>query len=267
MGRPGIRPVWTLFRWGYGLMRLCRPSGVVLPVFLLGLLVTPLAGQAVMRGIVRNDSTGAPIPGVEVLLNGTPHTTTTNAQGRYVLAGMPAGTFQAFFRLIGHLPVRSDVRLTAGDATRANAMLIRSDVVLDPIIVTGAPSTRGVGMGREGFDERRRLGFGRYLDSEELRRLEGTLHLNDVLRRYTGIGVARIKLPGQGLDWVALHPTRRDMEGRLNCLMQVYYNNAPVGRGGVIGTSDVKSEDLRAYSLTGVKRVEVYRSAAEVPVE
>ncbi len=240
-----------------------RPFALLVQLILLGGAAPTLAAQAVMVGIVRDDSTGAPIPGVEVLLNGTPHLTTTNSQGRYVLSGVPAGTYQAFFRLLGHLPVRVDVRLTAGDTTRANTTMIRSDVVLAPIVVTGAPSTRGVGLGREAFDERKRLGFGRFLDSTELRRLEGTLNLDDVLRRYTGIEVAA----ANKFMRVALHPTRRDAAGRLNCLMQLYYNGAPVGRGGVIGTSDVKAEDLRAYAVSGIERVEVYRSAAEVPVE
>jgi hypothetical protein len=240
-----------------------RSCAILVQVLLLGAAAPTVAAQAVMVGIVRDDSTGAPIPGVEVLLNGTQHVTTTNSQGRYALAGIPAGAYQTFFRLVGHLPVRLDVRLTDGDTTRASTTMIRSDVVLAPIVVTGAPSTRGVGLGRDAFDERKRLGFGRFLDSTELRRLEGTLNLDDVLRRYTGIEVAA----ANKFMRVALHPSRRDVEGRLNCLMQLYYNGAPVGRGGVIGTSDVKAEDLRGYSVAGIERVEVYRSAAEVPLE
>jgi hypothetical protein len=246
-----------------------RPSAILIQVLLLAVAAPALAAQAVMVGVVRNDSTGAPIPGVEVLLNGTPHTTTTNAQGRYILAGLPAGTYQAFFRLIGHLPVRVDVRLTAGDTTRANTTLIQSEVVLDPIVVTGAPSLRGVGMGREALEERRRLGFGRFIDAEALRRYDTHLHLDDVLRRDSGAEVHLMKLDGFSAR-VAFHPARRDIEGRLNCIMSVYYNGVQVGVGGVLGpfgSGNLKPIDLRMYNLSGLDAIEVYRSAAEVPAE
>jgi hypothetical protein len=145
--------------------------------------VVAAQAQATMAGIVRDDSTGTPLTDVEVLINGTSFSTRTNGQGRYVLTGLPTGTRQAIFRLLGHLPQRVDVLLADGDTTRANATLIRSDVVLDPIIVTGDAPTRGVGVGREAIADRQRLGFGKLIDTEMLRRVDGTLQLDDVLRR------------------------------------------------------------------------------------
>ncbi|MCL4865188.1 MAG: carboxypeptidase regulatory-like domain-containing protein [Gemmatimonadales bacterium] len=236
-----------------------RTSCTVLPVsFLAALLISGSAyAQSVLIGTVRHDSTGAPLAGVEVLINGTPHRTETNTQGRYILGGLPAGLYQAIFRKVGHLPVRVDVRLHAGDTTRANTALIESAVVLDPVIVTGAPeTTRGVGMGREAFEERRKMGFGKFLDSEYLRRVESHLHLDDVLRREAGVAVRKM-----GPDWVAVNRLRT------NCAMQVYYNGAPVGRGGVFGVSRVSTVDLRMFALTGVESVEVFRSPAEIPQE
>ena len=74
-------------------------------------LASSLQAQATLSGIVRHDSTGAPLAGVEVLINTTPHRTETGADGRYTLSGLPAGVYQAIFRKVGHLPVRVDVRL------------------------------------------------------------------------------------------------------------------------------------------------------------
>ncbi|MFN2316623.1 MAG: carboxypeptidase regulatory-like domain-containing protein, partial [Gemmatimonadales bacterium] len=71
-------------------MRSCCPAAAV-ALMLTCVAVTPLAGQSVMIGIVRDDSTGRPLPGVEVLLSRTPHATVTNAAGRYTLADLPAG--------------------------------------------------------------------------------------------------------------------------------------------------------------------------------
>jgi len=240
-------PAW--FRAGSIVsLLLCSASGV--------------SAQATLSGIVRNDSTGAPIPGVEVILNGTPHAGTTNAQGRYLITGLPTGTYQLIFRLVGHLPLRIDVRLTAGDTTRANAMLIPSTVVLAPVIVTGAPSTRGVGIGREAIVERQRLGFGRFVDAEKLRRYESFLNVDNVLEREGDVVIMK-----RGHEYVAFNRTRRDINGKPNCVMQVYYNGSPVGKGGVVGASDLRPANLRDFSVSGLEDVEIYRSAAEVPLE
>ena len=229
---------------------------------ILVFLASSASAQATLAGIVRNDSTGAPIPGVEVILNSTPHAGTTNAQGRYLITGLPSGTYQLIFRLVGHLPLRIDVRLTQGDTTRANATLIPSTVVLNPVIVTGAPSTRGVGIGREAITERQRLGFGRYVDAVKLRRYESFLNLDNVLEREGDIVIMR-----RGHEYVAFNRTRRDINGKPNCVMQVYYNGSPVGKGGVVGVSDLRPTDLRDFNVSGLEDVEIYRSAAEVPLE
>ncbi|MDZ4674547.1 MAG: carboxypeptidase-like regulatory domain-containing protein [Gemmatimonadota bacterium] len=222
-----------------------------------------LSAQAALSGVVRHDSTGAPLAGVEVLIGQTTFRTETNAQGRYIMAGLPAGVYQAIFRKVGHLPVRIDVRLAPGDTTRANTTLIESAVVLDPVIVTGAPeSSRGVGVGREALEERRKMGFGRFFDSEQLRQYEDYLKLEDVLRRYSDVQILR-DLSG----FYAFNNVRRDINGKPNCMMQVYYNGSPVGKGGVVGTSDLNPTDLRMFGLFGLEAVEVYRSAAEIPQE
>jgi hypothetical protein len=237
---------------------------------LLAASAGPLAAQAAMSGTVRNDSTGAPIAGVEVLLGGTNHSTHTNDQGRYILSGLPSGTYQAIFRLVGYLPGGLSVRLTTGDTTRANTTLIRSVVVLARVIVAGATPTRGVGMGRAAIADRQRLGFGKLIDTEALRRYDTHLHLDDVLCRDSGVEVQRVRSDG-GMILLAYHPTRRNREGKLNCLMSIYYNGALVGAGGVVdeegSSGTVKPTDLRMFALGGLDAIEVYRSAAQVPTE
>jgi hypothetical protein len=240
----------------------------------LALSISPLVAaqaQATMAGIVRDDSTGTPLTDVEVLINGTSFSTRTNGQGRYVLTGLPTGTRQAIFRLLGHLPQRVDVLLADGDTTRANATLIRSDVVLDPIIVTGDAPTRGVGLGREAIEERRRLGMGRYVDADMLRRYEATLHLDDVLRRHADIDVRMVRLDGV-TTYLAYNRTHRNYKGELDCIMSVYHNGSPVAVGGIVrgdgnSSGGIRAIDLRTFPLLELDAVEVYRSAAEVPTE
>ena len=231
---------------------------------------SPLFAQASLTGIVREDSSARPLEGVEVLINGTPHRTLTGANGRYLLEGLPTGIYQAIFRAVGHIPVRMDVLLTGGETTRANATLVRSEVVLDPIEVTGEP-VREVGLAGRGFEERRKMGFGRFYDSEELREMEH-LKLADVLRRKGGVEIVPWSSPAEPRGYVAMSSRFRDRTGGLTCFMSVYLDGRMLWRGG----NQKTPEELTAHpppnlaTILGVHQVdgiEVYRSAAGIPVE
>src|SRR5688572_21582676 len=145
----------------------------------------PLAAQATVTGVVREDGTGRPLAMVQVIIEGTQRADTTDSAGRYRLDA-PAGTRIALFRLIGYRPLRVRLQLSKGDSTTANADLVRENAQqLDPIETRAAPAApRGVGV--EAFEERRRLGFGKFIDSTELRR-SGNRRLTDVLRGVPGV--------------------------------------------------------------------------------
>jgi len=225
------------------------------PLLLTAMVLAPgaLPAQAVLTGTVRADSTGTPLAGVEILVEGTAFRTTTGPNGRFAISGIPAGSRFVLFRSVGYHPVRTPVLLSAGDTTFANALLVPGEVILPPVEVRATPDApRGVGL--EGFAERKRLGMGQFYEAEELRRSEH-LKLSDLLRRKGGVVIK---------NHVAYHPHRLSLGGGHNCVMQLYYNGAPVGRGGI---HDARPEDLRLFEISGLEAVEVYRSAAQVPPE
>lgn len=245
-------------------MRSCY-SAVAAGLGLICGTAAPLAGQTTMIGIVRDDSTGRPLPGVEVLLGGTTHATVTNAAGRYTLAGLPAGNHQAIFRIVGYLPARVTVLLSAGDTLRVNQVLVPSTVVLDPIEVTGEPD---VGLAGRGFHERMKMGFGRFYESAELRELEH-VNLSDVLRRKGGVTITQVGFNG---PMIAMHPTSRNQQGFLDCVMSVYLDGKRVFAGGKTDQmSPFEAEgipDLRRFvPVAEVEGIEVYRSSAQIPVQ
>ncbi len=233
--------------------------GVILPAF-----TTSLAAQAAMNGIVREDSSGRPLEGVEVLINGTAHRVVTGANGRYQLEGLQPGIFQVIFRTVGHIPVRMDVLLTAGETTRANATLVRSDVVLDPIVVTGEPLAE-VGLAGPGFEERRQMGFGRFVLPEELRRSEH-LTLVDVLRRH-GTTIMPVETR-EGTKWIPMNSTRRNRSGQLECQMAVFLDGVMIGEGGRPGASSPPAIDLRKEVAVGyLVAIEIYQRVSSIPMQ
>jgi hypothetical protein len=155
-----------------------------------------------------------------------------------------------------------DVAVPAGDTIRANATLIRSDVVLDPIEVIGeAPRPRGDGL--EAFEERRRMGFGRFIDSTEMRRSEH-VRLDDLLQRH-GVAIAQV-----GQFYFAVNPRSRGISGGYNCALSVYLDGIRIGPGGRAGASSIDTERLdvrnliRTHQLTAA---EIYLGAASIPIQ
>jgi iron complex outermembrane receptor protein len=96
----------------------------LLLVFALAALL-PAARAQVLTGHV-TDADGAPLPGVNVVVSGLNQGTVTDADGRYVLRGLPADTLTVAFSFVGYERAERTVDLAAGDA-----ML---DVVLPPSV-------------------------------------------------------------------------------------------------------------------------------------
>src|SRR4051812_32000598 len=80
-------------------------------LFAAALAVAPtLSGRVV-------DTTGAPLPQVRVTVIEVNRTATTDLEGRYVLPGMPTGTYGISFALVGYAPVVRRVTIGSTDLT------------------------------------------------------------------------------------------------------------------------------------------------------
>jgi hypothetical protein len=229
------------------------------------LFSSALAAQVVVTGTVRDDSTGRPVAGAEVLIEALGQRVTTNSQGRYTLTGLPTGMRLVLVRAVGYHPLTAMVQLAAGDTAHLDVTLEARVVELAPIEVREAPPRGPRGLGPETFEERRRMGFGRFIDSVTLRRNEH-VRLADLLRRQNGIGIARN--PANG-DLVAVSLRHTDVFGR-SCVMQVWLDGAILYRpnspgSGFGGTGP--PPDLRMFDTSTLEAVEIYRSAAETPME
>jgi TonB-dependent starch-binding outer membrane protein SusC len=221
-----------------------------------------LTAQAVMMGTAIEDSTRRPLAGVEVILEGTKKQTTTDGSGRFLLNDLPTGNKVILFRSVGYRPQRVRVMLNKNDTTRVEAVLISDRVRLEPIVVTGAPD-RPRGIGREAFEERRRLGFGKFIDTTELRH-RGYTRMSDVL---ASLGVHIIQhQEGNVLEMRAASSRRL---GQVPCWMGVILDGVTLYKAVATGTvSNFPPPDFRKdFSVDNIEAIEVYRSASEVPME
>lgn len=240
-----------------------RMAGVMITVRLriamasavLALLPASTAAQAVLRGVVR-DTTGKGVAGAEIILENTGHRARSDSAGRYVLPAR-SGDYSAFYRSLGYHAARETVRLADGDTVTRDVTLFVSDAQQLEAVNVKAPTPRRTGL--DGFEERRRMRLGSYIDSTELRREKGR-RLGELVRQMRGIKI----VPGPRGQLYAVNPTKINMGGRASCFASVYVDRVLIYRNGDAGGPPDLGRDFPIANLDGI---EWYRGSAPVPME
>ena len=215
---------------------------------------------AVFTGMVLMDSTRQPIAGAEVTLPELSLTVQTNERGAFRFLSVPPGSHAVVARRVGYGPLTARVLFTNNEPVNRQIFLSRV-VVLDSVN-TVAQRTR-LGVGLAAFEERRRMGFGKFIDSEMLRKNEHR-RLPDVMRDLGGISIytppkcLRCENPPGNMQ-IAYNP-------RTRCYFRVFLDGVVVGKG-VDGPPAWRGQlDLNGELLSSIEAVEVYRGYSEVPL-
>ena len=122
-------------------------------------------GDVVLTGIVVATLDGRPLPGAQVSIAGG-RPTRTDEQGAFRLVDAPLGTRTLEVRAFGYYPERRSVNVVANPAPLRVALSTLT-AVLDTVRIS---ATRRYNRDRNGFEQRRRSGMGRFLGEAELAR-------------------------------------------------------------------------------------------------
>ena len=107
-------------------------------ILVLGISVTLLAGTTgKIAGKVTDSETGQPLPGVNVLIDGTSMGAATNVDGTYAILNVPPGSYNIRFSMVGYEKttvegVRVDIDLTSN----INATLHQKALTVGEVVVT-----------------------------------------------------------------------------------------------------------------------------------
>ncbi len=89
-------------------------------------------------GRVTDAQTRAPLSYTNIAVKGTGRGAVAKADGDYVIADIPAGTYTLVASRVGHTVMSRDVTVMAGDTTRVDFALESSPIAADPVVVTAS---------------------------------------------------------------------------------------------------------------------------------
>lgn len=208
------------------------------------------------------DTTGAPMAGVGVIVEGTALRSTTRTNGRFQIDSVPAGRHRILFRQIGFRAEAVWLQFTTHDTTTVSVVLGQDPFVLPEVTTTGERrETRTPKMAR--FEGRRDAGTGgHFIGDEILREREHSL-LSDVLRRIPGVQL--VLIPGGGR---AARSSRSSISLQTQCFMRVFVDGIRVwdpGSRARLGTTNLYNIDN--HPVQQLQGIEVYSGSASTPAD
>lgn len=90
-----------------------------------------------IRGVVRDRTTGDPLIGANVLIEGTNRGAATNAEGAFLIRGVPPGEYRIVARFLGYASAQQTIRVIAGQTLEVNFNLSEDVLRIDEVVVTG----------------------------------------------------------------------------------------------------------------------------------
>lgn len=207
----------------------------------------PAPAAGTIRGTVR-DPYDAPIGGVRIRLWGAVRETRSNAQGEFVLAGLPTGTRMLELRAIGFAPRRELVDVRTHRDVVVDLPLEEFPTTIDTVRVFG--SANGGDDRLAGFVRRQALGQGVFLDPEAVERRQ-PLSFTDLLRGISGVEIGHVRGARTAL--------MRSPDGISSCEPELVVDGMRMPR------YDSSLDDLIPASV--VRAVEVYPRRVQAPAE
>ena len=184
---------------------------------------------------------GTPIEGAQVtdLLSGTFALTTRT--GTVSLVFLPEGGSLVRIRKVGYLPTTMMAAISPADTVPITVLLTRTVPML-PTVVTKDSAPGYPCMRLCAFEERRRAGFGHFIDEAELRKND-SYPLSSILPRLPGLFIKKG------------HAYSSRVKGS-DCAVTIYVNGVPSGE------TDVSKMPINEYA-----GVEFYAGPATAPAQ
>jgi len=157
--------------------------------------VQSAAQTGVISGTVYRDSAGHQLAAAEVLLPDLNRHVSANWAGEFKFVQLPAGRHVIVIRHVGFTPLTDTVDVANGATIDREFILTEQPASLDTVTVKASPR-RYISPALQEFEERRKAGFGHFIDEEEMRK-NNERRLIDVIQGHVP-GVSTFNMKGSG---------------------------------------------------------------------
>jgi len=185
-----------------------------------------------LTGVIRDQTSGQPVDGVEITVEPTGQEARTDNQGQFEIRDISAGALRLTFRRVGYEPRVDTVASFPGVSLVLELTMSAQPIELDPVVVTARPAY----LEANGYYRRARDRRGRQYDPDEVERLG----YPDFTRMFVFPG-ARVQRGRMGQQ--VLVNTR---EG--NCEYTVWIDGSPVPGIGLDEINGSWVEAVEVYS-------------------
>jgi hypothetical protein len=224
-------------------MMRCRTGSAVLLT-----LVTGLLQAQTVRGTVIDAATHRPILGatVQVAADTVRQRTTSDSAGSFSLRLPGSGLYMVVATRIGYLQHNADtLRVGPGETVTLRIELDHSAVPLHPVVVTDRLTRMS-----NGFDQRREMGFGRFLDHDDIEKR----HASKTTDLFRGMPGAHLTPLARGMGMIL-----QLRKGTGFCQPIMWVDGVPLG-------DNRQSLDLLMDS-NAIEAIELYQSVSTAPVQ
>jgi hypothetical protein len=203
---------------------------------------------------VFDSQSGQPIEGAEVIDAFEHITAVTTKTGTVSLAFLPEGGSMLRIQRIGYKPVTQIVEISPAD-TVSITVLMQAVTQTLPTVVTRDSAPTFMPPATRAFEERRKMGFGRFITEAELRKNDSRTLTNVVRQSGAAVSCSR-RSPIQCF----VVSTR---SGGSGCALDVYLDGVLQSQGGPA----FDGRDLEKIRVDQIGAVEIYAGTASVPAE
>ena len=243
---------------------------VIACVFCLVAAAAGAQAPAVLRGVVLDDSSGTPLSGAEILLNGGAQTARSDARGEFTVQGLTPGEQVITIRLLGfaQLTTAFDLPANAGIIEFALARNVQR-LAGTEIVGERDPLERGK---LSDFYRRKEFGIGTFLSAEVFEKARST-RVAEILRsRLPGSRIVNSTCSSR--SFVATTRGSGSIQDRLfvvdcnrlldrSCPVAVYLDGVNVYRG----MAGEPLFDVNSVSPSEISGIEFYAGTSQLPPE
>jgi len=230
------------------------------------------AQNAMISGTVMRDSAGHPLAAAEVVLPDLNRRVTANWAGEFKISQLPAGRYAIVVRHVGFAPLADTVELADGARIDREFVLIEAPTKLDEVQVK-APAKKYISPALQEFEERRKQGFGHFIDEETMRK-NNERRLIDVVQAYMpGLTTFSVKTAGSimkeyissGRKCGAGPAFLSCAKGPSACPVTMYLDGVLIYDAVRDGVGD-QMPDLSRYNSRDYAAAEYYAGGASLPI-